>query len=167
MTIDRTAERLQRETIAAADLLAALRIDDDDLAHDMVEGETSFLEAIAAALAEIDDCEIVVDGCKAKESQIADRRHRSERRIEKLRAAIEQAMCVTDLPQVKLPTATLTIKAVPPKPIVTDEAAIPSEFWKPQPPKLDRAALNKAAKDRPVPGVEMSNGGVALQVRRV
>lgn len=74
MTKDRTAETLQRESSAARDLIAELQSNDAQLTHDMVEGETGLLEAVTAALDEIDDCEIIITGCKEKERQIADRR---------------------------------------------------------------------------------------------
>ena len=166
MAKDYTADILVRQSQAAAELLAELRTDDDDLAHDMVEGETDFLEALGAAVDEIDACEIVVAGCKVKEDEIGKRRRRAEDRAARVRALIEQAMLTVDLPSVRLPTATLTVKAVPPKPIIADESAIPAEFWEAQPPKLDKRALNAAAKDRQIPGVEMTNGSVALQIRR-
>lgn len=167
MSRDRTAETLSRESTAVAALLAELRTDDAELAHDMAEGETSLFEAIAAALDEIDQCEIIAEGCKAKSEQIARRRRRAEARADRVRAMIEQAMVAAELPTVRLPTATLTVKALPPKPVIADESLIPSAFWIPQPPKLDRTGLAQAAKSGPIPGVEMSNGSVSLQIRRV
>lgn len=167
MSHDPLAKALDREALAAADLLTGLASDDPDLNHDMVEGETGFLEAIGAAVDALDECEIIISGCKEKEKQVADRRLNAERRLGNVRALIERALVMADLPSVKLPTATLTVKSLPPKPIVTDESVIPSEFWEPQPPKLDRKALSDAAKQGAIPGVEMSNGSVSLQIRRV
>jgi hypothetical protein len=166
MTADPIAKGLNREAIAAASLMADLRTDDAELAHDMIEGETDLLEAIAAAIDEIDQCEIIAAGCKAKEDEIAKRRHRATARADRVRALIEQAMVLAEMPTARLPTATLTVKAFPPRPVVTDESLIPSTFWEPQPPKLDRRALNEAAKAGAVPGVEMTNGSVSLQIRR-
>ena len=164
---DLTARDLNRESEAAADLMAELRTDDAELALDMIEGETDLIEAIAAAMDEIDQCEIIASGCKAKAEQIEARRHRAEARAERVRALIEQAMLRAGLGTVKLPVATLSVKAVPPKPIISDESLIPSEFWVAQPPKLDKRKLNEAAKSGPIPGVDMSNGSVSLQVRRL
>lgn len=166
MSRDRIASSLNREGTAAAELMAALRTDDAELAHDMIEGETGLLEAIAAALDEIDQCEIIAEGCKAKAEEISKRRHRAEARAERVRAMIEQAMIVSELPTARLPTATLSVKTLAPRPLVTDESLIPAEFWKPQPPTLDKKALNAAASTREIPGVEMTNGAVSLQIRR-
>ncbi|WP_298623892.1 siphovirus Gp157 family protein [uncultured Zoogloea sp.] len=166
MTRDATAEALSRQSIAAANLLAELRTDDAELAHDMIEGETSLFEALAAAIDEIDQCEIIADGCKAKVEEIGKRRHRADARASRIRALIEQAMAMADLSSVRLPLATLSLKATPPKVVVNDESLIPSEFWAPQSPVLDKKALNDAAKLREIPGVGKTNGGVSLQIRR-
>lgn len=164
--VDPIAGALSREADAAADLMAALRTDDAELSHDMIEGETGLIEAISAAIDEIDQCEIITEGCRAKAEEIRRRGERAEMRATRIRALIEQAMTLADLPTARLPVATVTLKSLPPRPVVADESLVPSEFWKPVPPRLDRAALNQAAKAGPIPGVEMTNGSVSLQIRR-
>lgn len=163
---DEIAESLSLEARAAADLLRELATDDAELAHDMVEGETGLIEAISAAIAEIDQCEIIATGCKAKAEEIGKRRSRAEGRAERVRAMIERALLVAEIPTVTLPTATISVKRLPPRLIVDDESAIPAEFWIAQPPKLDKSALNAAAKDREIPGTATTNGSVSLQIRR-
>ena len=165
---DKIAKNLHRQTEAARDLVSALRSDDSDLITDMIEGETDLFEALDEAIAEIDNCEIIIAGCKAKEEQIADRRKKAERRIETVRSLIEQALVVSGEGTARRPTATLTVKDVPPKPIITEESAIPAQYWKQADPVIDKAAINKAVKDgEAIPGVTLSNGGTSLQIRRV
>lgn len=166
MTRDDRAHELRREAEAARVLIAEIGSEDETLAHDMVEGETSLLEAIDRALAEVDDCDVTIAGCKAKEEQMAERRKRAEARQDRLRALVEQALVMCDLRTVKRPTATLTVRNVPPKPMVSDEAAIPARFWKQPDPVLDKKALNEAAKTETIPGVTMTNGGTSLTIRR-
>lgn len=164
---DHIAYDVVRGTQAAAGLIAELQSDDDALRHDMIEGETDLFEAIEAALAEIDECDVVAAGCKEKEAQFAERRRRSDARADRLRGMIEQAMSIAELPSVKLAGATLSLKSVPPKPIYEDEAAIPSEFWRQPDPVLDKKKIADAMKDgRTIPGVSMTNGSSALQIRR-
>ena len=158
---------LSREAEAARDLIFAINAgDDDELAADMVEGETNLHEAITAALDMLDQTEALSEGIKALMAKYAERKTVTERRGDRIRAAIQQAMQVSGLKTLHLPAATLTVKPVPPKPIIEDESLIPAEFWKPAAPTLDRAAINKAAKDGALPGVTMSNGGETLQIRR-
>lgn len=164
---DAVAFDMTRATQAAEALIRELASDDEALRHDMVEGETTLFEAAEAIIAEIDECEVIIAGCREKEAQYAERRSGRERRIERLRGLLEQAMLVVDIPTMKLASATLTVKAVPPKPIYDDEASIPSEFWRQPDPVLDKKRIAEAIKDgRSIPGVTMSNGTTSLQIRR-
>lgn len=167
---DPVADRLAREALAAKGLIAELRADgyDEDTQHDMAEGETSIMEAIDAALAEMDECAAVVAGCKAQAEVYNSRALKFSARADRIRGLIEQAMLIADLAIAKRPTATISVKRTPPKPMVSDESLVPSRFFKPQPPKLDKAAINEAVKaGETVAGVQMDNGGVSLQIRRV
>lgn len=154
---------------AAADLVAMIREkagDDEELIADSIEGETGLIEAIEAALDEIDHLEAVEAGCKEKAGQFTERARRAANRRDRIKAAIEQAMVRTDQKTLRLAAATLSLRDVKPAVIIEDEAAIPSQFWKPQPPKLDKKALNEAAKEGEIPGVGMSNGSVTISIRR-
>lgn len=144
--------------------------DDHELVADAVEGETGLREAIEAALDQIDEEDALCLGLKLKEEQFASRRVAGERRIERIRAAIEQAMVMIDLPSLKLPSATLSIARRNPAPVIDNEADIPSRFFvQPEPPapKLDKKALAEALRDGgAVPGAHLDNGSVSLTVRR-
>lgn len=165
---DPVADRLRREAEAAKALIASLGDDDADLVHDMAEGSTSIMEAIDAALSEIDDCEVIVAGCKAQSEVLLGRASKFAARKDRIRALIEQAMMIADLPTAKRPTATVTVKRTPPKPVISDESLIPAKFFKTPAPVLDKTAINAAAKDGEViPGVTFDNGGISLQIRRV
>jgi hypothetical protein len=163
-----------RQTEAAKSLLSSLRdqgVDDDvELVADTIEGETNLVEAIEAALALIDECDVLITGLKAKESEFEARRKMIERRAERVRALIEQAMLATDQTSLKLPTATLSLTKRAPGLIVVNEADIPSQFWIEQErpaPKLDKKSLTAALREKSdVPGATLDNGSVSLSVRR-
>ncbi|MHC2215567.1 siphovirus Gp157 family protein [Rhizobium leguminosarum] len=165
---------LARQAEAAKRLMSNLRsqgVDDDQkLVSDTIEGETSLIEAIEAAIAEIDECDIHVIGLKAKEAELAERRRRLEERADRIKATIEQAMITTEQESLRLPTATLTLAKRAPGLIVTNEADIPTRFWIEQErpaPKLDRKALTAALRAKePVPGAGLDNGTISLSVRR-
>lgn len=159
---------LRRESRAAAHLLESIGHEDDgDLRADMVEGETDLGEAIDAAIEAIEDCEVIIEGCAAREAALKDRREQAKRRLETIRGLIEQALLMAEVPTMRRPCATVTVKDVAPKVIVTDEAAIPSKYWKAQDPRLDLSAI-KADEGAGVtiPGVSKTNGGHSLTVRR-
>ena len=147
--------RIRRETEAAKALLAGMRetIGDEDMAllADTLEGETNLFEAIDTALAEIDESEALILGLKEKEGQFSKRRRAMEERVRRFRSLVEQAMAVAEQQKLRRPTATLTLRKLPPDVVVTSEADIPSEFFVPQPPpppKLDKKALKQALEAR-------------------
>lgn len=163
-----------RQAEAAKRLVANLKdqgaAEDAELVADSIEGETNLVEAIEAALAEIDEEEIHIVGLKAKEADFAERRRKKEAKVERVRALIEQAMLATDQKSFRLPTATLTLTERAPGLVVTNEADIPVKFWIEQErpaPKLDKKALTAALKDKEqIPGATLDNGSLSLSVRR-
>lgn len=165
---------LRRQAEAAKKLLSTLKTtgdsEDEELVADTIEGETGLVEAINAALSEIDECEILITGLKAKEEAFAERRRREENKAERIKAMIEQAMLTTEQMSLKLPSATLTLTQRAPGLIVSNEADIPTKFWIEQErpaPKLDRKALTAALRAKEaIPGANLDNGSVALSVRR-
>lgn len=166
--MDQTANRLRREADAARSLIDGIHGLDDETRHDTVEGETDLFEAIDAALAEIDECTATEDGCRSVAETYTKRADKAKARATRIRGLIEQAMLIAEVRTVKRPSATLTVKDTKPKAMVVDEAAIPSEFWVEQPPKLDKSAINAAVSDgRDIPGISLDNGGTSIQIRRL
>lgn len=60
---------------------------------------------------------------------------------------------------------TVSVKAVPPKPIVTDEARVPERFFETK-RNLSKSLINEAVKNgETIPGVTLDNGGETLSIR--
>lgn len=159
---------LHVESEAARSLLLNLRdilSDDEDASADAIEGETNLLEAIDGALARLLDLEDHAEAIKARIDDLKARKARFDQQSEMIRAALSTAIGMAGLKKVERPEATLSLRAVAPSVVVIEEADIPSEFFEPQPPKLDKRALLAALKEkRQVPGAELSNGGESLSV---
>ena len=195
--MDNVEYGIRREVEAARILFAGIRTmfaeDDPQLLADSIEGETNLLESIDVAIAEIDETEALIAGLKQKESQFTERRRGMEERVKRVRSLVEQAMAISEQPKLRRPSATLTLRRLPPDVVVMSEADIPAEFFVPQPPpppKLDKAALREALKARDqkmqaasclediaerqqalsaiptLPGAVLNNGGFSLQIRR-
>lgn len=160
---------IRNEAEAVASLLANIRdviADDDDAREDAIEGETNFKEAIAAAVSRVAEVEAFSEAIKAQSDKLRGRRDRLENQAELLRAAITSAMQTAEIDKIELPSHTLTIKATPPKAVITDEAALPSKFFVTQEPKLSLKAVGDALKaGETIPGATLSNGGSTLQIR--
>ena len=125
--------------------------------------------------------EVVINGKKRKRLDIAGLRlgadhrgdvvpGRSEQRFEQqrdsIRTAIATAMEAGGIKKVEHAIGTVSLKTVPPKAIITNEADIPARFWRPSDPKLDkRAVLDALKSSEAVPGAELSNGSMTIQIK--
>lgn len=173
MTITNTRNDLRstirNEADAAAALLANIRSvigDDEDARHDAIEGETSLIDVISAAILRCDDLEAMSDAIDDQIKKLKDRKSRFDNQIDLLRTAVCSAMQVAELKRLELPTHTLTVKKVPDKVIVTSEEDVPTRFFVTPEPKLSLKALGDALRaGDTVPGALLSNGGLTLQIK--
>lgn len=87
---------------------------------------------------------------------------------ENIRNVVLQGMEIRGQSNITSPTLTLSKNDLKPDIIIQDESLIPSEYFLPQPPKLDKKALKEAVlKDGlVVDGVTMGNGKISLTIRR-
>lgn len=184
VSIERVISKEIQAALALRESLKALHVNDAEAIADAVEGETSLLETIAAVDRSIIDDEAMVAGLTTTIAELESRKSRVQIRIERKRAAVEQALQIAERQTIELPTGTLTLKNVPPKLEIIDESKIPARFWKTADPTIDRTALTaafkasvteqvsarKAGLEPPaaleIPGARLGNGGITLQIRR-
>lgn len=142
---------------------------DDADAKDMtLASETDLPEMIERAVTRIIEIAALSEGIDAAMAKLKARKSRLSDQEESLRTLLGVALEVAGKSKIEMPIGTVSLRPVPPSVRVTDEASIPSDFWKPQAPKLDKVALLKALKDKdaaPIPGAELSNGGVTVQIK--
>ena len=150
------------QAAAIADFIREQYGDDEDLIIGMVEGETDAGEMLDGLLAANMADAAMADAIKAQEQQLADRRKRVAARVAARREGIRGLLDTIGLKKWERPLATVSLRDVKPKRVVTDEALVPDEFCKiTRSPVM--AEINKAP-DLP-PGVTLDNGGVSLTVR--
>ncbi len=163
----RPEDRIAAEIAAAKALRAVLADDAEDaeLYADMIEGETSLFEMIDAVWANIELDQEMLNGIAARENELAIRKARIHERQQWRRAKIEQAILIFG-EKIERPEATFSLTQRAASVVVTDEASIPSEFWKME-PKLDRSALRLAlVEDKQIPGATLNNAPQTLTIRR-
>lgn len=160
------------DPIKEAQAVAALReslgaaLDDGETLVDVIEGETSLLEAIDKLLLTIAESDGLRDGALAAGRNILNRADRFTKRSEAARALIEQALMIAEVDKLERPSATLSLVRRGAKVELTQESDIPAEFWVTGDPKLDKKALAAALKDgRAVPGAVLSNQAPSLTIR--
>jgi hypothetical protein len=139
---------------------------DEQTLRDTLEGISSLPEAVAAVVRSYLDDLTIAAALGMRIGDMQERLARIEARVEKKRATITAVMEKGDLKKLEQPDFTAILRAVPPGLVVADEALIPSDYWRPQAPKLDKrvllAALNAG---QAIPGAGLGNGGTTLSVR--
>ena len=152
---------------AYRDILASKMRDlDDDTLIDTVDGMTNLSDMLAEIIrSRLDDLSLC-DALRARIRDMQDRLGRLSERAERKQRLVAATMDDVGLTKVVEPDFTLSLRAQPPKLILTEESAIPEKFWRPQAPKLERQALLAALKSgEKIPGANLDNGGMTISVR--
>ena len=140
-------------------------IDEQTLA-DTVEGLTDLHEILTAILRAALEDEALATGLKGRIAEMESRLERLKDRASKRRQIAKDVMVELDLKKLTAPDFTASIRAGMPALVVIDEAAIPSIFWEPQDPKLNRKGLAAELKQgSEVEGAALSNPEPVLSVR--
>ena len=153
--------RAVRDRIRAEDP----EIDDLTLA-DTVEGLTDLHEIVTAILRSALEDEALVNGLKTRIAEMEGRLERLRDRASKRRQIAKDVMIELDLKKLTAPDFTASIRPGIPALMVIDEAAIPSIYWEPREPRLNRQALACELKEgAEITGVTLSNPEPVLSLR--
>ena len=103
---------------------------------------------------------------KARVGDMQVRAGRIDERARKKRELVRSVMERADLKKLMERNLTVSLRPTRAPPAVIDEEAVPEEFWKPQPPKLDRQGLISAlAAGRDIPGAILGKPHMTISVR--
>ena len=156
-----TTYRAVRERIRAQDP----ELDEQTLA-DTVEGLTDVHEILAAIVRAALADEALASGLKGRIAEMEERRERLEERALKRRQIVKDTMVELDLKKLTAPDFSASIRPGMPALLVIDEAAVPSIYWEPREPRLDRQGLLAELKQgAEITGVTLSNPEPVLSVR--
>jgi hypothetical protein len=147
-----------------------IRADDPDIDErtlaDTVEGLTDLHEILTAILRSALEDEALVNGLKARIAEMEGRLGRLQDRASKRRQIAKDVMIELDLRKLTAPDFTASIRPGTPALMVIDEAAVPSIYWEPREPRLNRQALASELKQgSEITGVKLSNPEPVLSVR--
>jgi len=155
------AYRFIRERIRAEDP----QIDEQTLA-DTVEGLTDVHEIIAAIVRTALTDEALATGLKSRVGEMEERLNRLQDRAAKRRQIATEVMVELDIKKITAPDFTVSIRPGMPALLVLDEAVVPSIYWQPSAPRLDRQGLLSELKGgAEIDGVAMSDPQPVLSVR--
>ena len=140
-------------------------IDEQTLA-DTVEGLTDLHEIVAAVIRSALADEALATGLKGRIADMQGRLERLQDRASKRRQIAKDVMVELDLKKITAPDFTVSIRPGMPALLVLDEAAVPSIYWEPRDPRLNRQELLSDLKEgADITGVALSNPEPVLSVR--
>src|SRR6476620_3291896 len=116
------------------------QIDEQTLA-DTVEGLTDLPEIIIAIVRSALADQALATGLKGRIAEMQDRLERLQDRASKRRQIAKDVMVDLDLKKITAPDFTVSIRPGMPALLVLDEAAVPSIYWEPREPRLNRQEL--------------------------
>jgi|TARA_Y100000031_G_scaffold147212_1_gene181973 hypothetical protein len=139
---------------------------DEETLRDTLEGLTNLHEMLGVVIRSQQEDRVLSGGLRTRIGEMQERLKRLEQRLEKKRELASQVMEQARIQKIVESDFTASLRQVPRPLVVSDESAIPCEFWKPQPPKLDRQRIGELLRgDGEVPGAYLGNGGQTLSVR--
>ena len=140
-------------------------IDERTLA-DTVEGLTDLHQILEAIIRSALEDEALASGLKGRIGEMQERLARFEDRASKRRQIAKDVMVDLDLKKLQAPDFTASIRPGTPAFMVIDEAAVPSIYWEPRDPRLNRQGLLADLKQgSEITGVSLSNPQPVLSVR--
>ena len=141
------------------------QIDEQTLA-DTVEGLTDLHEIVTAIVRSALADEALATGLKSRMADMQERLDRLQDRASKRRQIAKDVMVELDLKKITAPDFTVSIRPGMPSLLVLDEAAVPSIYWQPVAPRLNRQELLSELKEgADIKGVTLSNPEPVLSVR--
>lgn len=140
-------------------------IDEETLA-DTLEGVTDLHEVVAAVVRSALVDEAMVEGLKRHIDILKGRSQRLTERARTRREIARDAMVEVDVRKIQAPDFTVSVRPGSPALVVTDEGAVPSSYWRPRDPILDRAGLiSDLKRGSVIEGAMLSNPEPVLSVR--
>lgn len=140
--------------------------EDDQALADTIEGETDFNALVVALIDSAEDDKAMALAIGSRIADLQARQSRIDARVEKKRSVVAAAMEAAGVRKIEEAAFTISLRNNPGKLIVTDEAAIPTEYWREKITRsIDKKSLADALAAGSVPGADLSNGSVSLTIR--
>src|ERR1022692_2330705 len=139
---------------------------DEQALADTVEGLTDLHEIVTAIIRAALSDEALVLGLKCRISDMQGRLDRLQERASKRRQIAKDVMVELDLKKLTAPDFTVSPPPGMPALVVLNEDAVPSIYWQPSEPRLNRQELAYELKQgAEIAGVTLSNPEPVLSVR--
>ncbi len=139
---------------------------DEECLRDTLEGLTNLTDMLAEVLRSALEDQAFVTALRGRVGDMQARLSRIEARARKKRELVCSVMERADVRKLTEPDLTVSLRPSRAPLVLTDESVIPGDYWKSQPPKLDRQGLIAAlSAGRDVPGALLGNAPMTISVR--
>lgn len=164
-------ENLRTRGREVAELWRSVRAiagEDDQTVIDTVDGETDAIEALRWAVRMAMEAEAHAEACKVMAQTYTDRRKVLEDRAVRYRASVAAFLQEVGEKSVRLPEGTISWRQAEPQILGTIPPPSDLPDWAVKFPRArDEAAIRQGLRDGlQIEGLSLSNGGVALSIRR-
>jgi hypothetical protein len=147
-------------------LEAAFPDADEETLMDTLEGMTSLTDSLAELLRSSQEDQSLASALRGRMSDMQERCGRFEDRARKKRELVCTVMEEAELKKLTEPDFTVSLRPARAPLMIIDEEAIPGDYWKPQPAKLDRMGLISALTNgRDIAGAVLGNPPLTIAVR--
>ncbi len=147
-------------------LEAAFPDADEETLRDTLEGMTSLTDSLAELLRSSQEDQSLASALRERMSDMQERYSRFEERARKKRDLVCTVMEEAELKKLTEPDFTVSLRPARAPLMIIDEAAIPGDYWRPQPAKLDRIGLISALSNgRDIAGAVLGNPPMTIAVR--
>ncbi len=147
-------------------LEAAFPDADEETLMDTLDGMTSLTDSLAELLRSSQEDQSLASALRSRMSDMQERCVRFEARARKKRELVCTVMEEAELKKLMEPDFTVSLRPSRAPLMIIDEAAIPGDYWKPQPAKLDRMGLISALSNgRDITGAVLGNPSMTISVR--
>ncbi len=147
-------------------LEAAFPDADEETLMDTLEGMTSLTDSLAELLRSSQEDQSLASALRGRMSDMQARCGRFEDRARKKRELVCSVMEEAELKKLTEPDFTVSLRPARAPLMIIDEDAIPGDYWKPQPAKLDRMGLISALSNgRDIAGAVLGNPPLTISVR--
>ncbi len=147
-------------------LEAAFPDADEETLMDTLEGMTSLTDSLAELLRSSQEDQSLASALRSRMADMQERYSRVEERARKKRELVCTVMEEAELKKLTEPDFTVSLRPSRAPLMIIDEEAIPGDYWKPQPAKLDRMGLISALSNgRDIAGAVLGNPPMTIAVR--
>ncbi len=147
-------------------LEAAFPDADEETLMDTLEGMTNLTDSLAELLRSSQEDQSLASALRSRMSDMQERCGRFEERARKKRELVCTVMEEAELKKLTEPDFTVSLRPARAPLMIIDEDAIPGDYWRPQPAKLDRMGLISALSNgRDIAGAVLGNPPLTISVR--